>query len=274
MMVRKLRWGLSAGLVVALASAANAQVVRPIQLGKIFDYWVTTAGSSSVPLTLPPGFFGSGSDGQTVTVPLQGVPFGPGGGQGLPPTADTSIRRKADPSVSVPGDVGTTRIKFKGLSLGSVAPITVTYNGGSNPELWDVHIGLSDIANQTWGLITATMTFDNGGNFDSLLPLVWKATFTRVGGGGTFVLDAGDPQWAIPPATMQAFTIPWVAALPGYTGSFHPGYDPDQAARAAWYREYSQNEDHEAEPCEDCPDDGGGGEVEPEPIGEQGAQPG
>lgn len=246
-----------------LASTAYGQSVQRYPLPKIFDYWVTPSGSgTSLPLDIPAGFFGPGSDALNTTVSLEGLPFGPGGGQGLPANADTSIRRKADPNVSQVGDSDTVQIKFKGLSLISESPVIVTY-GGSNPQAWDVHIGLSDIVNPVWGSLTATLTFNNGGTFDSSLPIVWKATFTPAGGGNPVVLDSGDAQWGIQPGHMQAVAVPWVKSMPGMNGGFHPGYNPDMSAAQAAYAEYSQNEDHVTEPCEDCPDDGG---IEPEPI--------
>ncbi len=276
MSLSNIRKGIFSVVVLFVASTASAQFgtgstqngqlghqIRPIQIGgPIFDYWVTPAGSS-LPLEIPRGFFGTGSVELDVTVQLVGEPFGPGQGQGLPPNADTSIRRQKDPNTPQIGDVGVTRVKFKGISLVSVTPITVTYNDNNIPdELWDVHIELSDLVGQTWGQIIATKTFDNGGTFDSVLPLIWKATFTQVGGSGVEVLDAGDPGSGLSPLSMGATSVPYVQNFPGNTGNFHPGYNADMSAAEAAYAEFSSNEAHYAGPCGgDCPDDGGGGGV-------------
>lgn len=236
------------------AKVVVAAAPRPAALA-IYDYWVTS-GNTSVDLNVPAGFFGSGSNPLNTTVQLTGQPFGPGGGAGLPAAADTSVRRAKDPSLSAIGDVATVGIKMKGLSLASVAPVTVTYSNGDT-ELWDVHVGLSSLATQPWGSLTATKTYSGGGTFDSSMTVVPKFTFTRVSGGAVYVLDVGNPAWGIPASTIAASNTPWIASLPGHIGSFHPGYSAGPTAAQIYYATVFSNNcaEHEAGPCEDCPDD-------------------
>jgi hypothetical protein len=248
------------------AKAVVATSPRPVSIA-IYDYWVTS-GNTSVALNVPAGFFGSGSNPLNTTVELTGQPFGPGGGAGLPAAADTSVRRSQDPSVPAIGSTATVSIKMKGLSLASIAPVTVTYSGGGS-ELWNVHVGLSSLAPQPWGSLTATKTYSGGGTFDSSLTVVPKFTFTRVSGGAAYVLDVGNPSWGIPASTITASNTPWVASLAGHIGSFHPGYSAGPTPAQIYYATVFSNNcaEHEAEPCEDCPEDGVDVEpVEPEPI--------
>lgn len=226
---------------------------RPVPIA-IYDYWVTS-GNTSVDLTVPAGFFGSGSNPLNTKVQLTGQAFGPGGGAGFPAAADTSVRRTKDPSLSAIGDVATVGIKMHGLSLASIAPVTVTYSGGGS-ELWDVHVGLSSLAAQPWGSLTATKTYSGGGTFDSSMTVVPKFTFTRVSGGAAYVMDVGDPGWGVPASTIAASNTAWITSLPGHTGSFHPGYSAGPTPAQIYYATvYSNNcAEHEGEPCEECPD--------------------
>lgn len=268
-----------AGLVLATAilipSTVLAQTVTPNQsipvrtapVNKIYDYW-TTDDNTRVTLDIPAGFFGSGSDAATYDIECVGEPFGAGGGQGLPANADTSVRRDGDPNPQAVGDSDTVSIKMRGLSLVSVSPITVTYNGGASFDFWDVHVGLSDLVAQPWGSLTATKTYAGGGTFDSSLTVIPKFTFTRVSNGTVHHLDVGNPNWGIPVSTITAANTHYITNLPGQSGSFHPGYSQGPTPEQIAYVEFSNNcAEHEAEPCEDCPDDGGPVEFEPaEPV--------
>jgi len=125
---------------------------------------------------IPADFFGAGSQAFSGLVVLQGVPLGPGS------NVDTVIQRVS----AVQGPGGSTQINMTGLSLTGTAPITVTYNGGAT-EQWNVAVGLS-----AYKASTGSMTI-NSSTFDSTLKVWPKFTFTRVGGGGTKVLDTGAP---------------------------------------------------------------------------------
>jgi hypothetical protein len=143
---------------------------------------------------------------------LEGVPLGPTM-FGTFGDADTLIRRTADPfdrcslpSLS-PVDVS---IEIVALNLVSSSPITVTYNGGNNPELWDVTVDLSMVP-APQGNMTVTKTHCNGGTFTSTLLVQPRFTFTKVGGGGMQVLDTGLAVPPIPPINLdQPMPQPWV----------------------------------------------------------------
>ncbi|MFH1747381.1 MAG: hypothetical protein ABIG44_10100 [Planctomycetota bacterium] len=140
---------------------------------------------------LPADFFGPGSDPFDGQVALQGVPLGPTP-WGTYDVADTLVQRSADPfdRADPPGMVAhQVDIEIVALNLVSVAPITVTYNGGLDPELWDVAVELSP-GSQLPGVLSAVKTHANGGTFDSVLFVQPKFTFTgHGGGGGPLVLD-------------------------------------------------------------------------------------
>ena len=123
-------------------------------------------------------FFGPGSNPFGGLVQLQGVPLGPGS------NVDTIIQRHQ--TVSAPG--GSTALTMTGLSLISMAPITVTFNNGTPSQQWNVAVGLS-----AYKASTGSMTI-NSSTFDSTLKVWPRFTFTRVGGGGgPLVLDTGAP---------------------------------------------------------------------------------
>jgi hypothetical protein len=90
----------------------------------------------------------------------------------------------------------------------SVDPIVVTYNGGLNPELWDVNVCLS--ATQTTGNMIVYKTHDNGGTFDSDLPVVPLFTFTRQSDSEERALD-GYPSYL---DILEALDVPWEYASP------------------------------------------------------------
>ena len=124
---------------------------------------------------VPAGFFGTGSKQYAGLVPLVGVPLNPAVSD-----TDTIIHRNQD--VLTPG---TTSITMTGLNLKSINPITVSYTDG-HTENWSVRVNLSDF--KTSG---GSMSFSDGGTFDSSLSVYPKFTFTRVSDGAVKVLDTG-----------------------------------------------------------------------------------
>lgn len=134
-------------------------------------------GSPSIP-PIPADFFGPGSDPFIGTVVYQGVPIEPG----ITGDADTVVERAGDPVLPIDplGAMGTIPIQIVALELRSVSPITVTFNGGMDPEQWDVDITLSDVPSPP-GQLTATKTDPNGGSFDATLPVQPRFIFTKVG---------------------------------------------------------------------------------------------
>jgi hypothetical protein len=61
----------------------------------------------------------------------------------------------------------------------SVNPITVTYNQGQNPELWDVRVSLQPNEQQPRGRMTIDQTTAAGGTYEALLPARLLITFIR-----------------------------------------------------------------------------------------------
>lgn len=122
-------------------SSASATTIN---LPEGVDLFVVLPGSSvnfAGPYALPADFFGPGSDPFTGVVDVQGVPLEPDpicqGGSPLP--GEIIIRR--DPIVLPdPPAVQEIEIEIVQMKLVSVSPITVTFNGGQNPELWNVEI--------------------------------------------------------------------------------------------------------------------------------------
>lgn len=162
------------------------------------DLWQTvspTSKTSLSPCTIPADFFGPGSDPFAGTIQFEGQPLGGPFGK-----ADTIVERLRDatlpvcedPSSSGPGTCSsdTVPIEIVALSLKSAAPITVTFNGGMDPEQWNVKACLSDAA-QTPGSMIINHDCINGGTFTSSLPVLFKLIFTR--GAESLTLDAGDP---------------------------------------------------------------------------------
>ncbi|MEM7480814.1 MAG: hypothetical protein AAF481_06545 [Acidobacteriota bacterium] len=273
--------GLALTVMAAIASAAGAQIrtqtqahpAGPFQyqpVNKIFDYW-KTSGGTHVTVDIPNGFFGPTSIGEEYTIDCVGVPFGRSAGHGLSANADTSVRRVSDPNLPNIGDTTTVSIKMHGLSLESINPISVDYGNGSPTELWDVHVGLSTVAPQPWGSLTATKTWSGGGTFSSSLTVIPRFSFTRISDGQIVHLDVGVPSWGVPASTIQATNGHYVKNLPGFSGNFHPGYSPGPTPEPFNYYEFSNNcAEHETEPCgEDCPDD----DPDLEPVDEEPVEP-
>jgi hypothetical protein len=124
---------------------------------------------------IPADFFGPGSQPFNKLVALVGVPLSSAS------QTDTIIQRHL--TVSSPG--GSTPITMTGLSLKSIAPITVTYAGGGS-ESWNLQVSLSDFKAST-----GTMTI-HASVFDSNLKVWPKFTFTRAGVPPK-VFDTGNP---------------------------------------------------------------------------------
>ncbi len=154
------------------------------------DLWTTPPGGTThTALALPPDFFDPGSDPFFDRPVLGGVPLPPLGGPPIFP-ADTVVRRLDDAILPGPGSEDTVPIEILALSLVSVQPITVTYDGGQNPELWDVEVCLSDQP-QALGTITIRKDYDAGGTFDAQLPVRPKLVFVRQNDLQVRVLDPG-----------------------------------------------------------------------------------
>jgi hypothetical protein len=78
------------------------------------------------------------------------------------------------------GNTHQVPIEIVALSLQSVQPITVTFNGGLNPQLWDVAVGLSPTPSPP-SVYDITRTQLNGGTFTATFGVQPLYLFTRVG---------------------------------------------------------------------------------------------
>lgn len=177
-------------------------------------------------------------------VPIDGDHFGPGSDpfDGGVPADASAIPSHPD----CPGDLGNTSMLIKrlnvavlpgppssdvidveivALSLVSVDPITVTYNGGLNPELWNVKIELSPSLPST-GTMTIRQEHANGGTFDASILLQPYFTFERVSDGEIRTLDGV----GIYQDLIEAIDVPWVyndptLSCPSCVTNFLPGHD-------------------------------------------------
>jgi hypothetical protein len=217
--------------LVLLALPATARAA-PIQPG--FDLFETdpsatvfnfAPGDTEIPAT----FFGPGSDPFHGAVAFGGVPLTTFLGV-HPGDADTVVQRpqaSADPMPTAP----PIPIQLVQLSLVSMQPITVTYNGGQNPEPWQVNAQTGSQASQGQMTITHPTLTGAGGTFSSTLRVLPLLTFTRLSDGHQATLDAG----ALQPATkdklvLGAQNVPWspgcklpALALSGINDGFCPG---------------------------------------------------
>ena len=167
------------GIVVGLSVTARSRAAMSTYIPAGNDEFETTGNGETYhnfqASPVPAGFFGSGSQQYAGLVPLVGVPLNPGVND-----IDTIIHRNQD--VFTPG---STTITMTALNLESINPITVSYTDG-HTEDWSVRVGLSDF--KTSG---GSMSFSDGGTFDSSLSVYPKFTFTRVSDGAVKVLDTG-----------------------------------------------------------------------------------
>jgi hypothetical protein len=129
---------------------------------------------------IPPDFFGPGSDPFDGIIALEGWPLTTVPPDILGPT-DVIIKRVDEAFLNVTPSSDVVPIELVALSLTSTSPITVTYNGGQNPEEWQVDICLSSFGYPPVGSMTINRYCDSGGSFTaSFNNVVLKATFTRV----------------------------------------------------------------------------------------------
>jgi hypothetical protein len=138
-------------------------------------------GGGCVP-PIPADFFGPGSD------PFEGQVAC----NGEDPVSDATTERNTQGHVPPPyPSSDTVELELKELALVSVEPITVTYDGGMHPELWDVEVDLSAISPPP-GMLNATKTHCNGGTYTAEVYVQPRFTFTKVDDPGmVWVLDTG-----------------------------------------------------------------------------------
>jgi hypothetical protein len=177
-------------------------------------------------------------------LPIDGDHFGPGSDpfDGGVPADQTSL----DPTPDCPGSLGNISMLIEridvallpsipssdiidteiiAMSLVSSGPIIVTYNGGLNPELWNVEITLSPSLSST-GTMTIRKEHANGGTFDAAILLQPYFTFTRVSDSEVRTLDGAGTYADLIGVT----NVPWVYEDPDFScpscaSNFIPGHD-------------------------------------------------
>jgi hypothetical protein len=211
--------GFSARLSHAQDVIAGLDFLETRQLTQV------VAGGPSL-ASIPAGFFGPGSDPFTGTVLLQGIPLSIDG------TADTVVRRLADAHVLAVSSQDTIPIEIIALHLRSVQPITVTYNGGQNPQTWIVDMTVPPSPPQLQGQMTIFHSVSGGGTFDAILPVQPLFTFTNVA-------NPGDVRQATAPQAFQlavqgapwSYSPPQGPAVSAYPANFYPGVTPPTGPR-------------------------------------------
>ena len=168
-------------------------------------------GSPSIP-AVPADFFEPGSD------PFEGVIAlgGQGGG------TDTVVSRLEE--MCLEGELpisDATLIQIAQLDLVGCDWITVTYNGGQNPEEWDVRVFLH--GPQPLGMLAATKLNSNGGTFNTDLDVFAGFEFTRIGDGELRTLGAADAGGML---HLSSRGLPWVQDRPPLAGCGGPGFFP------------------------------------------------
>ncbi len=164
---------------------------------------------------IPANFFGPGSDPFVGRIILVGQPLNTQP-PGILGATDTIVRRNGPVFLPDPDSAGQIPIEIVALNLVSVQPIVVTYNGGTNPELWNVQVNLSRAAPQLPGTMTIVRGpcgCEDGGSFSSTLPVLPKLSFSRLGPPGFVELDFG--AFGLPPLEFCGVSR-WLPSDPGF----------------------------------------------------------
>jgi hypothetical protein len=170
-------WTNNAGVSGATQPLSGCSVPAGIDLFMTPPGGATFEDFSSNPI--PAGFFGPNSDPFTGSIVFQGQPIAPLTALGL---TDVIVQRKAMATLANPGDQAVVPIEILALSLVGSTPITVTYNGGQNPEQWSVSMCLSSAGAQpagTMNIKASACACGEGGTFTSTLPVLPKLVFVR-----------------------------------------------------------------------------------------------
>ncbi len=223
--MRKLKQVLS---IAALCLVATLWITDSISAQSIppgVDCYVTPPSGNTYmdfyATPIPADFFGPGSDPFGGIISLQGEPLNTLPSDVLGPT-DTIVERLESASLPTCGASDPIPIELIALSLVSIAPVTVTYNGGQDPESWDVRICLSSSVPQDQGSMTITKGCDDGGTFTADLPVLPKFTYTKVDNPqDQRVFDFGNEGYpSLPFQTSDGY---WLYSDPGFGIITSPG---------------------------------------------------
>ena len=189
------------------------------------DLFTTPPGGTThqdfIGTPLPPGFFGPGSDPFAGDVVFKGVPLNTTPTGILGPT-DAIVSRLAQPNVPTVPSTDVVPIEIVALSLVSVSPITVTYNGGTSYELWNVNVHLSSGPQQRDSM-TVNRTCPQGGTFTATLPVQPLFVFTRVQPPPVNPPIILDTYGMMPPIVFTTRNGHWLNFDPGFFIITSPG---------------------------------------------------
>lgn len=209
--------------ILAFPAVAPAMDVQPGI--DVLDH-LLPSGWDFGPQPIDGDFFGPGSDPFDGGIPgdqtsLDPTPDCPG------PQGDTSILIERLDIALLPlvGSSDVIDTEIIAMSLVSSDPIVVTYNGGLNPELWDVEITLSPLTPST-GQMTIRHEVPEGGTFDAEFLLQPHFKFTRVSDGEVRELEGA----GLYEDLISVSNVPWVyeasnVTCPSCASNFIPGHN-------------------------------------------------
>ena len=206
---------------------------------------------------IPASFFDPGSDPFDGVVSFQGQPL-----QTSPPgtlgSTHMIVERLTDAELPSCPSSDTVDIEIVALNLVSTEPITVTYGGMQDPELWDVHMCLSsEEDSQQTGSMTIYQKCAAGGTFTAELPVTPKFVFTKVGEPSTQrTLDYGLEE--IGPIYYDVTDGHWLYSDHGFHVITSPGgllvdHDCDGVSDVAVGSSSNFYPGLQATPCNSCP---------------------
>ncbi len=214
-----------AGAVCAQDVAAGYDLLSTVEDVTI----VFGTGEGEMP-PAPADFFGPGSDPFEGTVVCEGHPPplpDVGACEGDLGVTDTVVERKQVAELPGTPSTDTVDIEMVALSLVSVAPVTVTFDGGASSSDYDVQVTLHG-TEPSVGTMDINKTHENGGTFDAELTVYPKFIFTKVSGAsGQNEVELED--FAQYQNSFIVEGAPWeyeAAGLdcPECTSNFAPGY--------------------------------------------------
>jgi len=234
--------GLLAAVLVFVAGGSDVARADPDVVQAGHDLLETDSSDTHIDFSanpLPADYFGPGSDPFDGTVYLEGDPFDSFGGyDGLSPT-DTIVERKTDAGTESFPD--TIAIEIVALELKSIAPITVSFWGGTEFYDYDVTVSVPEgDTEQETGSMTIRHEDADGGTFDIIaLPVRPLLTFTPVTPGETigpsywpdpptssyFVFGVSGEDWCHTANPLAYPPLHVVIEKPGLTSNFFPGID-------------------------------------------------
>jgi hypothetical protein len=129
---------------------------------------------------LPVDFFDSGSDPLNLSTAMMGYPLMTtplvDGDIG---TTDTIMAILDEAVLDGIGSTATAPVKIPQMNLVATQLIEVTYDGGQNPELWELGLDLN-IEDQQPGVMGLMRTSRAGGTAEAQIPILAKLSFVRM----------------------------------------------------------------------------------------------